>query len=54
MVTVVDAEALSRARGAANYLTKPIDRDRLAVVLERFSSRREAHDERVEVTRGSL
>jgi signal transduction histidine kinase/CheY-like chemotaxis protein len=33
MVTIVDHEALGLARGASNYLVKPIDRDRLAVAL---------------------
>jgi CheY-like chemotaxis protein/anti-sigma regulatory factor (Ser/Thr protein kinase) len=36
MITVVDHEALGLAGGAANYLVKPIDRDRLAVALDKF------------------
>ncbi len=35
MVTIVDNEALGRERGASNYLVKPIDRDRLALALEK-------------------
>jgi signal transduction histidine kinase/CheY-like chemotaxis protein len=34
MLTVVDQGALGLERGAANYLVKPIDRDRLAEALE--------------------
>ena len=36
MVTIVDHEALGLARGASNYLVKPVDRDRLAVVLDKY------------------
>jgi signal transduction histidine kinase/CheY-like chemotaxis protein len=36
MVTVVDHEALGLARGASNYLVKPVDRDRLAVALDKY------------------
>jgi CheY-like chemotaxis protein len=39
MVTIVDHEALGLARGAANYLMKPIDRDRLAVALDKHCVR---------------
>jgi signal transduction histidine kinase/CheY-like chemotaxis protein len=35
MVTIVDNEALGLERGASNYLVKPIDRDRLALALEK-------------------
>jgi len=35
MVTIVDNEALGREKGASNYLVKPIDRDRLALALEK-------------------
>jgi signal transduction histidine kinase/ActR/RegA family two-component response regulator len=35
MVTIVDNEALGMERGASNYLVKPIDRDRLALALEK-------------------
>ena len=39
MVTIVDNEALGLDRGADNYLVKPIDRDRLAVALEKYRTR---------------
>jgi signal transduction histidine kinase/ActR/RegA family two-component response regulator len=39
MMTIVDHEALGLARGAASYLVKPIDRDRLAVVLDKHRVR---------------
>jgi signal transduction histidine kinase/ActR/RegA family two-component response regulator len=39
MVTIVDHEALGLARGASNYLMKPIDRDRLAVALDKHCTR---------------
>ena len=35
MVTVVDNEAMGFDLGASNYLIKPVDRDRLAVLIER-------------------
>jgi DNA-binding response OmpR family regulator len=35
MVTVVDNEAMGLDLGASNYLIKPVDRDRLAVLVER-------------------
>src|SRR5438093_214320 len=35
MVTVVDNEAMGLDMGAANYLIKPVDRDRLAVLVEK-------------------
>jgi CheY-like chemotaxis protein len=35
MVTIVDNEAAGLERGASNYLVKPIDRDRLALALEK-------------------
>jgi CheY-like chemotaxis protein len=38
MITIVDQEALGLARGASNYLMKPIDRDRLAMALDKHSS----------------
>jgi CheY-like chemotaxis protein len=37
MITIVDHEALGLARGASNYLMKPIDRDRLAVALDKYA-----------------
>jgi CheY-like chemotaxis protein len=36
MLTIVDNKNLGYALGAAEYLTKPIDRDRLATVLSRY------------------
>ena len=45
MVTVVDHEALGLARGASNYLVKPIDRDRLAVALDKYRTRPDEQDE---------
>jgi CheY-like chemotaxis protein len=36
MMTVVDHEAMGLARGASNYLVKPIDRDRLATTLAKY------------------
>ena len=35
MVTIVDNEAMGLDLGAANYLIKPVDRDRLAVLIEK-------------------
>jgi signal transduction histidine kinase/CheY-like chemotaxis protein len=35
MVTVVDNEAMGLDLGASNYLVKPVDRDRLAVLVEK-------------------
>jgi len=35
MVTVVDNQAMGLDLGASNYLIKPVDRDRLAVVIEK-------------------
>jgi CheY-like chemotaxis protein len=36
MLTIVDDKNLGYALGASDYLTKPIDRDRLAAVLGRY------------------
>ena len=36
MVTIVDDQNLGYALGAADYLTKPIDRERLGAVLDRM------------------
>ncbi|HXY70480.1 MAG TPA: GAF domain-containing protein [Gemmatimonadales bacterium] len=38
LATIVDEEHLGFALGAAEYLTKPIDRDRLIAVLDRYKS----------------
>jgi DNA-binding response OmpR family regulator len=35
MVTVVDNQAMGFDLGASNYLIKPVDRDRLAVLIEK-------------------
>jgi len=39
MVTIIDNESLGLDRGASNYLVKPIDRDRLALALEKYRTR---------------
>jgi signal transduction histidine kinase/ActR/RegA family two-component response regulator len=39
MVTIVDNQTLGFDRGASNYLVKPIDRDRLALALEKYRTR---------------
>jgi CheY-like chemotaxis protein len=36
MVTVVDNEPMGASLGASSYLIKPVDRDRLAVLVERY------------------
>ena len=43
MVTIVDHEALGLARGASNYLVKPVDRDRLAMALDKHRVRTDQH-----------
>jgi DNA-binding response OmpR family regulator len=40
MVTVVDNEAMGFELGASNYLIKPVDRDRLAVLIEKHRAAR--------------
>jgi len=35
MVTVVDNESMGFELGASNYMIKPVDRDRLAVLIEK-------------------
>jgi len=40
MVTVVDNEAMGFDLGASNYLIKPVDRDRLAVLIEKHRAAR--------------
>jgi signal transduction histidine kinase/ActR/RegA family two-component response regulator len=50
IVTIVDDEAVGIDKGASNYLVKPIDRDRLAVALEKYRTKpalREQEDELV-------
>jgi DNA-binding response OmpR family regulator len=36
MVTVVDNETMGFELGASNYLIKPVDRDRLALLIEEY------------------
>jgi signal transduction histidine kinase/CheY-like chemotaxis protein len=50
MVTIVDHEALGLARGASNYLVKPIDRDRLAVAMDKYRSHPDQQDSGLELT----
>ena len=40
MVTVVDNEPMGVDLGASSYLIKPVDRDRLAVLVEQYGSAR--------------
>jgi DNA-binding response OmpR family regulator len=40
MVTIVDNEAMGLDLGASNYLIKPVDRDRLAVLIEKHRAGR--------------
>jgi signal transduction histidine kinase/DNA-binding NarL/FixJ family response regulator len=42
MVTVVDNESMGFELGASNYLIKPVDRDRLAVLIEKHRAARTA------------
>jgi signal transduction histidine kinase/CheY-like chemotaxis protein len=42
MVTIVDNEAMGIDLGASNYLIKPVDRDRLAVLIEKHRNGRAA------------
>ncbi len=42
MVTIVDNEAMGIDLGASNYLVKPVDRDRLAVLIEKHRIGRSA------------
>jgi signal transduction histidine kinase/CheY-like chemotaxis protein len=42
MVTIVDNEAMGLDLGASNYLIKPVDRDRLAVLIEKHRTGRRA------------
>jgi CheY-like chemotaxis protein len=39
MITIVDNEPMGIGLGASGYLVKPVDRDRLAVLVERCTSR---------------
>jgi len=40
MVTIVDNEAMGLDLGASNYLIKPVQRDRLAVLVEKHRAAR--------------
>jgi len=42
MVTIVDNEAMGLDLGASNYLIKPVDRDRLAVLIAKHRAGRSA------------
>jgi CheY-like chemotaxis protein len=42
MVTVVDNQAKGFDLGASNYLIKPVDRDRLAVLIEKHRAARDS------------
>jgi signal transduction histidine kinase/CheY-like chemotaxis protein len=44
MVTTVDNQAVGLDKGAANYLVKPIDRDRLALALQKYRTRTVLHE----------
>jgi signal transduction histidine kinase/DNA-binding NarL/FixJ family response regulator len=43
MVTVVDNESMGFELGASNYLIKPVDRERLAVLIEKHRAARSAN-----------
>jgi DNA-binding response OmpR family regulator len=42
MVTIVDNQAMALDLGASSYLIKPVDRDRLAVLIEKHRAGRPA------------
>jgi signal transduction histidine kinase/ActR/RegA family two-component response regulator len=44
MVTIVDNELMGTKMGASNYLVKPVDRDRLAELVEKYRADRPAAD----------
>jgi signal transduction histidine kinase/CheY-like chemotaxis protein len=44
MMTIVDHEALGLAGGASDYIVKPIDRDRLAVALNKYRAGSDQQD----------
>jgi signal transduction histidine kinase/ActR/RegA family two-component response regulator len=50
MMTIVDHEALGLAGGASDYFVKPIDRDRLAVVLNKYRAGSDEQDTDVMLT----
>src|SRR5579864_6182699 len=43
MVTVVDNESMGFELGASNYMIKPVDRDRLAVLIEKHRAARSSN-----------
>jgi DNA-binding response OmpR family regulator len=43
MVTVVDNESMGFELGASHYMIKPVDRDRLAVLIEKHRAARSSH-----------
>ena len=49
VITIVDDEAVALAKGADNYLIKPIDRDRLAVVLEKYRTQPRSQEDDAEL-----
>jgi signal transduction histidine kinase/ActR/RegA family two-component response regulator len=49
MITIVDNETMGLEKGASNYLVKPIDRDRLALALEKYRSRPASQEGDVEM-----
>jgi CheY-like chemotaxis protein len=44
MVTIVDNEPMGIELGASNYLVKPVDRERLAVLIEQYSLARPSRE----------
>lgn len=40
MLTIIDNEALALSMGASNYLVKPLDRERLALLIEKYRASR--------------
>ena len=40
MLTIIDNESLALSMGASNYLVKPLDRERLAVLIEKYRAGR--------------
>jgi signal transduction histidine kinase/ActR/RegA family two-component response regulator len=50
MITIVDNEMLCLDQGASNYLVKPVDRDRLALALERHGVRPVQMESNIEMT----
>ena len=44
MVTIVDNEIMGMKMGASSYLVKPVDRDRLAVLVEKYRADRTGAD----------